>query len=479
MQSRRDQVQAQSYMYRRLTSALMSAEPEAAENPTRRTLIGTIAGLAVAGLVVAGYTIYGLFVPGGSTAWREPGVLIVEAETGNRYVYVNDTLHPVLNYASALLLFEGPPQIVRVSARSLSGVAHGSPIGVPGAPDAIPDDTAMQGQVWTVCAIAVRDNAGAVMTATTLRIGRDQPGHPGQTADDSPSWTLRTPLTDDEAILVVGPDQRGYLIWQGHRHAIDAPWIARALGFDGYDLPVERGWLEALPAGPDLAPAQLPGRGEPGPPVNGTDTFVGQLFTSTTAGVDRRYVMQRDGLRPLTPVGYAIVAADPATAQAYGGEAVAPIELTSADIAQTPLSATAAFPTGLPTAIPRSAILADETTWCIQYAVDNRKLTVGAGIPAAPSSTVTHRPEVTLTDLTATAIEVQAGLGGLIRSGWPDAEAGPTRVLVTDAGIKYPLGNDTVAEALGFTPTSAAIVPPPLLDLLPTGPLLDPGRLGG
>jgi type VII secretion protein EccB len=475
MQSRRDQVQAQSYLYSRLTSALISAEPEAAENPTRRTVIGTIAGLVVAGLAVVGFTVYGFIVPGGSTSWRQPGVLIVEAETGNRYVYVNDTLHPVLNYASALMLFEGTPQVVRVSARSMAGVAHGAPIGVPGAPDAIPDGSAMRDQVWTVCAVALRDAAGTVLTATTLHIGRPQPGH---TQADGTEPSLE-PLGDDEAVLVVGPDQRGYLVWQGHRHAIGAPWVARALGFEGYGMPVERGWLEALPAGPDLTPARLPGRGEPGVPVAGADTFVGQLFVTRTAGVERHYVMQRDGLSLLSPVGYAIVAGDPETAQAYGGGAVAPVELTSAEVAQAPLSRSSTFAAGLSAPIPRPAALSDGTTWCIKYTVETTELVVGAGVPAQASASVPYRPEVTLTDLTATAIEVEAGVGGLVRGGWPGAEAGATQVLVTDAGIKYPLISDAVAEMLGYEPSSAAVVPPPLLELLPTGPLLDPGRLGG
>ena len=478
MQSRRDQVQAQSYVYSRLTSALIAAEPEAAENPSRRTVMGTIVGLVVAALVVVGFTVFGFIVPGGSTTWRKPGVLIVEAETGNRYVLIDDTLHPVLNYTSALMLFEGTPQVVRVSTRSLSGVAHGEPIGVPGAPDAIPDGSAIRGQVWTVCAVAMRDAAGTVLTATTLRIGRDQSGA-DETGDDRPSWSAIVPLEDNEALLVAGPDHRGYLVWQGHRHAIGAPWVARALGFEGYGMPVERGWLEALPAGPDLAPARLPGRGEPGVPVAGAETFVGQLFVSRSADVERYYVMQRDGLSPLNPVGYAIVAGDPETLQAYGGGAVAPVALTPAAVAQAPLSLTTTFAAGLPASVPRPAAPPDGATWCTEYTVDSGQLVVGAGVPARPSSSVSYRPEVTLTDLTAAAIEVEAGVGALIRGGWPGAEPGATQVLVTDAGVKYPLVNSAVAVMLGYAPTSAAVVPPPMLELLPTGPLLDPGRLGG
>jgi type VII secretion protein EccB len=471
MQSRRDQVQAQSYMYSRLTSALIAAEPEAAENPNRRTVLGTVIGLAVAGLVVVGFTVFGFVVPGGSTSWRKPGVLIVEAETGNRYVLVDDTLHPVLNYASVLMLFNGTPDVVRVSARSLAGVAHGEPIGVPGAPDTIPDATTMSGQVWTVCAVATRDAAGSVLTLTSLRIGRDR--------GDGPPGGIASALPDDDAMLVLGPDQRAHLIWHGQRHALSAPWVARALGFEGSGFPVERGWLEVVPAGPDVTPADLPGRGERGVPVAGADTFVGQLFVTGAASARRHYVMQHDGLSPLSEFGFAVVAGDPDTLQAYGGAAVQPTELSQADVAQARLSTRSAFGAGQPTSLPRPAALTAGLTWCVEYTVDSGTTRIGAGQPATLSDLVSFRPEVSLTALTAAVVEVEAGVGGWVRGGWPGSEPGAAHVLVIDAGVKYPLANATVAQALGYPEGSAIVVPPPLLDLLPTGPLLDPGRLGG
>ena len=188
---------------------MVAAEPEAPENPNRRTTVGTLIGVVVAALVVAGFAAYGLLVPGGATAWRKPGVLIVEKETGSRYVLVDGALHPVLNYASALMLFEGKPKVVGVSTASLRGVPHDRPVGIVGAPDALPGRNTMTGQVWSACALSGRDAAGTTLTATTLRIGRAG-------ADAAPVHLLG----EDEAVLVDGADRRGYLIWRGKRYAV-------------------------------------------------------------------------------------------------------------------------------------------------------------------------------------------------------------------------------------------------------------------
>jgi hypothetical protein len=310
-----------------------------------------------------------------------------------------------------------------------------------------------------------------VLTLTSLRIGRD--------GGDGPAGGIASALPDGDAILVLGPDRRGYLIWNGQRHALDAAWIGRALGFEGFGMPVERGWLETIPVGPDLTPADVPGRGEPGVPVAGRDTFVGQLFVTTSAAAARQYVMQRDGLSPLNELGFAVVAADPQTLQAYDGAAVQPTELSQADVAQAPLSARSAFGAGLPASPPQPAALPDELTWCVEYTVDTAETRIGAGRPAAPSDLVSFRPEISLSELTATVIDIEAGVGGWVRGGWPGSEAGAAHALVIDAGVKYPLATAAVAQVLGYPQGSAIVVPPPLLELLPTGPVLDPGRLGG
>src|SRR6201999_2208490 len=86
---------------------------------------------------------------------------------------------------------------------------------------------------------------------------------------------------------------------------------------------------------------------------------------------------------------------------------------------------------------------------------------------------------VTASARTAAAVGVSPGIGGLVLAGRPGQAAGSHYYPVTDAGVKYPLGSPSVATTLGYPVRAAAQVPPDLLDLLPTGPLLDPSRVGG
>ena len=90
-------------MVGRLSSALVLGDPSGAEVPGRRALTGLMFGILIPVLVMAGFGVYGWIVPGGSKAYREPGLILVEKETGNRYVYVDGMLRPTPDLPAALL----------------------------------------------------------------------------------------------------------------------------------------------------------------------------------------------------------------------------------------------------------------------------------------------------------------------------------------------------------------------------------------
>ncbi|MEV6375058.1 type VII secretion protein EccB [Micromonospora musae] len=468
MQSRRDQVQAQTYVLGRLTGALIAAEPDGLENPNRRMVVGTVSGVLVAAVVFVGFVIFGFFFPGGATKWRQPGVLVVEKETGSRYVYDEGLLRPVLNYTSARLLFGAEPKVVSVSGKSLRDVAHGQPLGIAGAPDALPTTTAVDRQVWTVCALAMPDDAGTTFTATTVRI-------------EQPSGGARRdrPLDRDQAILVTSGGQ-SFLVWQGRRLRLTEPWLARVLGYDRNALPVEAGWLESVPVGAEIAPPEVPGRGSPGPTVDGRRGVVGELFTARTPdGAERRYLLQQNGLAELSPMAYAIVAADPATAEVYDGRPVQPRELSPAALVALPVAPQPPWVAALPATPPSLAKTPEQGTWCVRHSMSGGAVEVTADMPAPSATTLSDGVGVTRTSASAEAVEVQPGVGGLVLAGRADQAAGSGFYLVTDAGIKYPVGSSAVANQLGFPPASARPVPRQLLEMLPTGPLLESAAGGG
>src|SRR5262249_49934400 len=147
------QLQAYQFLRRRLISALQRGDANHHQAPSRRLVICIFAGVGIMALFGAGFAIWGVLRPGNSRTWDRPGQVIIEKESGATYVIGADSLlHPVINYTSAMLLAGGHSTAVTVSARSLSGVARGQPLGIQGAPTSLPAaDALMSSSEWTVC----------------------------------------------------------------------------------------------------------------------------------------------------------------------------------------------------------------------------------------------------------------------------------------------------------------------------------------
>ena len=151
MRSKRDQVQAHTFMMGRLTSGMLLADPDAPESPLGRTTRGALIGLLVGVLLAAGALVYGLIRPGGNDAWRGGDTLIVNKETGARYLYAGGRLRPVRNYASAVLIGGSDLKTTSVRTASLAGTPVGRPVGIPGAPDSLPGPGDLETSRWEVC----------------------------------------------------------------------------------------------------------------------------------------------------------------------------------------------------------------------------------------------------------------------------------------------------------------------------------------
>src|SRR4051812_2159878 len=124
--SRSDQLHSYQFAVRRVVSAVAAHESNPARPPGRRAGVTLLAGVLVAALGLAGFAVWGLLQPGGSTRWRSGNAVIVEKESGAKFVYVDGVLHPVANYASALLIVGAArPSTISVARRSLAGVPRG------------------------------------------------------------------------------------------------------------------------------------------------------------------------------------------------------------------------------------------------------------------------------------------------------------------------------------------------------------------
>ncbi|MFI2259621.1 type VII secretion protein EccB [Streptomyces tubercidicus] len=471
MQSRRDQVQAYSFVVGRLTSSMLSADPDAVDTHLGRTKRGTVIGLVIGLLLCVGCALSGLLLPGTSTAWRRADAIIVEKETGARYLYGGGELRPVLNYASAKLAAGEKGLVQEVSRDSLDGVPRGTPIGIPDAPDSLPAGDALSQGTWQVCATSRNGDDDGDLATTSVGIG---------VSAGSP------PLPDGKAVLVQDARENAYLLWHGQRLRLDGrSGAVQALGYGTTDpVSVDESFLAAVPAGPDLSAPDVAGRGSAGPVIAGHQRLVGQFFVvRTPSSADQYYLLTKAGLVPFTLTGTQLLRGDAATrSKAYGGAAPTAVELTPDQVKSALAKGKQPdMAAGLPAAPPR-AVTVGGAVPCLtvaphsgaprqQITLTDRKLAGGRQIvprqstaPGCPQpGLVTAQPG---TAVLARPVPGRGGDGSGAGAGAP--------YLVTGDGTKYPLAHDSVLKKLSYTEQEAVRLPSALLRLLPTGPVLDP-----
>jgi len=488
VQSKRDQVQAHSFMMGRLSSGLLTADPDAPESPLGRTTRGVVFGVLVTLLIGAGATVYGLLRPGGNDGWRSGKHLVVNRDTGARYLWTgtDGVLHPVRNYASARLIGGSDLATVDVATASLRDIPVGSPAGIPGAPDALPGADRLDGGAWHMC-VTGPDGAAPSTSGAATGAGVEKPG--------ATTLVAGAPLDArgvgaDRGILVSGPDRTEYLVWRGSRLALDRASDARnALGYGSEQpMPVSAAFLDALAPGPALKPPEVPGRGGEGPVLGGEASRIGQLFeVSVPGGGSTYHLLREDGLVPLTRLGAALVLGDPATQKdAYEGRSPE-VRAVGADALREHRSKDSgtAGSAELPETPPSPQSTPRGTALCAQVDGDNGGARIKSVLVPLTELAPVAVWEGTASPLKAACVRTDAtvvrpGRAALVRALHASgaAHAGTT-YLVAENGVKYRVSAKDSLAALGYADKDISSVPAPLLAALPTGADLDPAAASG
>lgn len=463
--SQREQLTSYQFQRRRLVRSLVVADPETTVRPDKRLVISALVGALIGVLVLAVMAVIGILNPGNSTAWKDGGSVIVEKETGTRYILNGDgVLQPALNFTSAVLAVGGSDKVVTVSRGSLDGVPRGGQFGIPGAPDALPTDDDLIAGPWTACSQATQTGADA-RPVVSVDLGTTPAGEP---LDPGRGIFVSTAVGGEQILLV-----------DGRRHAVGSPEVIAALGWPNTSpLPVSDAWVDTVPAGGDLTFFSVPGEGEPGPEIAGQPTRLGEVFElSGPADTERFWVVTRAGLADVPPVGALLLMAGPDSPS----DSATPI--TARDVAAAPRDEWpgpgAELPKGIPQPepVPGDPAVAvcvtspepgdgsdDAPTMQIRF-VDDPMNDGGPGVRTSPTA-----QEVAGADL----VRVQPGTGALV-SPFGDRGTGAA-FLVTDQGLRYPLASVDTIPALGFgDKVRPSRIPPAMLALLPMGPTLDPG----
>ncbi|WP_399895612.1 type VII secretion protein EccB [Streptomyces sp. BBFR51] len=472
MQSKRDQVQAHSFTMTRLSAGMLLAEPDAPETPLGRTTRGVFIGVLIAVLICAGSVVFGLISPGGKTSWKTPGTLVVNKETGARYLYVGGRLRPVRNFASARLVAGSDLATSTVATASLQGTPVGLPIGIPGAPESVPKPADLDQDAWLVCSTT---GAGTADAHTTLVAGAPVAG---------------TGLGSGQAFVARGPDRTAYLVWQGSRLRLDkASGAAVSLGYGSVaPRPVSAAFLNALVLGPDLVAPEVPDRGTAGPALDGAASMIGQVFQAQVPGSDEHpyYLLRKEGLMPMTATRAALVLGDPRTREkAYGGRTPRAVGL-GADALKQHLApgAEGRSPVleGLPSTPPKPAPIAADRSACVGVEPDGEGTKVTTLLAATAELAPVAQPsaEAVQACLRVDGVVVRPGHAALVRAlGAGGTTMGTTTYLVDDTGTRYRVPTAKALGALGYSEAEVTPLPSPLLSMLPAGPDLDPNAATG
>ena len=473
MWTQRDQIQAYQFLRRRLVSALVTTDPNDPVSPSRRLILATFIGLGVGLLVTAVFGIVGALNPSGGKDWKQGGTVIVEKETGARFVLGEDgLLHPVLNYASARLLAGGSgDRTSTVPGEKLRSIPRGATIGIPGAPDSLPPTDSLVEASLLSCSRRSPDQPAAAEPVASAAVGVNAPGgrlEPGKGAVVS----LRT--------------GERFLLTAGHRFRLPDTAAVAALTLDGAPaIPVSRAWVNTVPVGRDLGLIAVPSAGSRGPKVGPIETKVGMVLTvDNPGGAFGFYLVRADGLASITQTEAHLVSGNPANRSGLVGGGPSEVRVSAADVATAPRSpvpgntgsdeaARGGYPQRIPAlaSLPRGSI----TLCAIGDGRTGAEIVVGDTVPLPGDARVTPVPSRS-DGRVANEVYVPPGRGALVVEEPATGVATGTVYLITDAGSKYPIANADAVSALGYGGIQPQGVSASLLALLPTGPTLDPVR---
>ncbi|MDA3648596.1 type VII secretion protein EccB [Saccharopolyspora indica] len=465
MANRRDQLHAYQFMMQRVVSALMVRETDPELTPLRRGVGAAFAGVMVMVLVAAGFGVYGVFTGIGGNAWQAEGAVVVERETGASYVYRQGALQPTLNFASAKLVAgKADAKVHRVSGKTLAGVPRRAAIGIPGAPDSLPEAKFANKDGWTMCSVPGNNPAGGHITTSTLFAGGSLAGG--------------TPLEERAVLARDTKDHMNYLIWRNHRYrivgspddSVKPEQVIRAIfGPQAVVLEAGTAWLNGLPAGQDIAPIAVDDFGAPSTVLPGHE--VGDLVHHPIGPREQYYLVRPEGIAPLTELQVRIV---------RGQYPVEPVAIAPSVANSAPVSDALAAPSGesaKPADVPElaPAPVSRRDTLCARTsdAAAAPEITVGGNADVLDAGIRTSAETSDGTKL-ADQVLVPPGTVVIVRAKSSATDPAGAYQVVTDLGLRFPVPSEEVLALLGYTPADAVSMPAELVKRIPAGPTLDP-----
>jgi len=437
------EISGHRFLRRRLECALLGIDLRAVNESIRAPAQSLTVGFVLAVLALAGCLVLGLLRPQSGAATAP---IVMERQSGALYVRLGDTLHPVLNLASARLIMKTNADPEPMAASAFGSDKLGPLLGIPGAPQFLGKPLEESESQWTVCDDADR---------TTVIVG---------------SATQSDVLRRDQALLVT-PTTGGsmYLLFDGRRAVVnpgDAA-VARAVGLDGQTpVPVSASLLNLIPETPPITAPRIPDIGKRGP--DSLPGFpVGSVLRVARSIGDEYYVVLTDGVQRVGQLAAELVRFSDSQGSRTAVSVAPDVIRATKSVTRLPVSD---FPDR---ALPRS--VAAGTTVCVRWAhAASGNATVSfslGGLPVPAGQAPVALAQADGRGPAIDAVYLPPGRVAYVRStslSGGDARAG-TRYLVSDTGVRFGVHDDDAAKDLGLPATMVA-APWPLLAKLPAGP---------
>jgi type VII secretion protein EccB len=445
------QVSGYRFLLRRIECALLGRDIRAVNDPIRAPTQSLLAGALLAIVALAGCAVLAVLRPQ-PTLGNAP--IVMGKQSGALYVRVGETLHPVLNLASARLIAKTDADPQPTPESELSRSKRGPLLGIPGAPQFLAESLSDDELQWAVC-----DMDDGSSPNTTVVVGKAQGPH---------SHRLET-----EQTVLVKPDVGGstYLLYDGRRAVVNLaePAVVRALRLDGrVPLTVSSVLLNTVPEAPSITTPRI--RGVRGRGPSALPGFpVGSVLRIARADGDEYYVVLTGGVQRVSQVVADLVrfadSQDTRTAIS-----VAPDLIRAAPTAsELPVST---FPDRAPASLD-----AGSTTLCVSWvhaASGGAEISLLAGgLPVPSGQQPVPLSQADGKGMAVDAVYLPPGRSAYVRStglSGDNARAG-TRYLITDTGVRFAIHDDAAAHDLGL-PNTVIPAPWPLLATLPSGPEL-------
>lgn len=502
MATRRDELSAHSFARKRTLAAFLQPESRVSDEEAPRPVRAIVPSVVTGVILVAGCIAWGAIAPSAPKGWDTAGEhIIVDTKSTTRYVVLEPKnksgkkikqLHPVMNFASAkLVLDKGKGEVIEVDGEHIdkSGIARGATIGIPYAPDRLPDaKDAETRKEWAVCEKPSANGEGDPQQGVFVLGGADKK-----------SLKDKNRLTDGEGLYVQDSETEEQFVVDGNGTKLplgpeeygdaDRALLARVVMQNPGELEpqqVSSQWLRTLNEGDPLQFPQLAGTPGDVPSFSGVSALpeesrmVGMIVQ--VKGVNsQHYVVGDGGLQAVSPL---VAKLFMGSSQIPGGQK--PVEVGARDVAETganakPLKGGKGWPDDVLERVnlPQQGI--DDSDRLVSCSVYTGKSENGR--PKLAAWAGREYPENIVAG--SASAYVSSGSGLLFREVSGSSKGGGSQFLLTDSGLRYAMAGGSqgaqqggsqeegAKARLGYEKSKVVTVPQAWSSLLPKGPSLD------